>query len=136
MQRGTTVTANGPTILIVDDEPDMLMMLSFVLGRDGFTITTVKSGEEALDLVDAQSFDIVLTDLKMPGINGHETLRRLKELDPDLQVVVATGYATDETAEECRAQGAFDLIHKPFDVVELRAVLSRALDARAQRHAL
>lgn len=124
------VSQRGPSLLVIDDEPDMLMMLSFVLSREGFVITTVHSGEEAVAAMSRGRYDLVLTDLRMPGMNGFETLRALKRVDPDLMVIVATGYATDHTEVECRQAGAFDLIHKPFDVLELRDLLRRALDAR------
>ena len=123
-------TETRARILIVDDEPDMLRMLAFSLSLEGFAVTVAHSGAEAVSATQDGGFDVAVTDLKMPGMSGFETLRALRVLDPDLRIVVATGYATNETAAECRAEGAFDLICKPFDIDELKGLLKRALDDR------
>ncbi len=117
-------------LLVIDDEPDMLRMLSFMLSLEGFEIATVASGGEAIRLMEAERFDLALTDLRMPGMDGFQTIKALKALDPLLAIIVATGYATPETTGLCKAIGAFDLIKKPFNVLELTSLLRRALEAR------
>jgi DNA-binding NtrC family response regulator len=124
------VSATRAKVLLIDDEPDMLRMLAFVLSLEGVDITTVRSGDEAVASFRAESFDVAVTDLKMPGMNGFDTLRALKSIDPSIQIIVATGYATKETAGQCRAHGAYGLIRKPFDVNELKALVERALHDR------
>lgn len=105
----------------------MLRMITFVLEREGFAVETVESGEAAIKRFKEQSFDLVLTDLKMPGLDGFSTLRALRALDPALTVIITTGYASKETGDSCRRAGAFDLILKPFELPDLLSLLHRAL---------
>jgi len=120
-------SAARPRLLIVDDEPDMLRMITFVLEKEGFDVETVESGEAAIRRFGEQGFDLVLTDLKMPGLDGFSTLRALRAIDPALKVIIATGYASKETGDSCRRAGAFGLILKPFELTDLLAMLNRAL---------
>ncbi len=114
------------SVLVIDDEPDMRDMLEFSLSQEGFEVTTAESGMAAVEAAKRQKFDLAVTDLKMPGMSGVETVAALKDIDPDIEIVVATGYGTLENAVACMKNGAFDFIKKPYDIAELRILLERA----------
>jgi DNA-binding NtrC family response regulator len=119
-------------LLVIDDEEDIREMLSFVLSRDGFAVTLADSGQAAIDLVQGgRSFDVAITDMKMPGMDGMETLAALKKVDPTIEVIVVTGYASEQTAAECIKLGAYGYLRKPFELDDLRALIDRALARRA-----
>src|SRR5687768_352802 len=115
-------------LLIVDDEPGMRQLLSHVFGRAGHAVRAAENGAKALELLRAEPADLVVSDVKMPDMNGIELLRRLRELLPDAAVVMMTAFATVETAREAFKLGADDFIQKPFDVDELKLIAERALD--------
>lgn len=116
------------SVLVVDDEPGMRDMLSFLLTQEGFQVTTAESGAAAVESARVQKFDLAITDLRMPGIDGMDTVSALKSIDPEIEVVVGTGYASVETAVECMKRGAYDYIRKPYDIRELKLLLDRALE--------
>ena len=116
------------SVLVIDDEPIVRSLLVESLSSDGFDVEAAESGRAALSLLKSRRFDIALTDLKMPGMDGIETLRALKEADREIQVVVMTGYASLETAVGALKGGACDYIEKPLRPLELAPVLQRALD--------
>ncbi|MDR2612127.1 MAG: sigma-54 dependent transcriptional regulator [Deltaproteobacteria bacterium] len=120
----------APHVLIVDDEEHIRRIMSIMLTKRGYRCTTAAGGEEALAAVDREGADAVLTDLMMPGIDGLGLLRRLKETDPDIVVVVVTAFATMETAIEAMKAGAYDYISKPFNEDEMTLVLEKALERR------
>jgi two-component system, OmpR family, phosphate regulon sensor histidine kinase PhoR len=115
-------------VLVVDDELDIREGSERILSRIGFHLSTAARGDEALQIFERARPDIVLLDLKMPGLDGMEVLQRLRELDPSILVIVITGYATVETAIEAMKQGAYDFIPKPFEPDQLRIVVNRAAD--------
>ncbi len=115
-------------ILIVDDEKDILRALEFILSRDGYTVTTASRGEEALEKIKKEEFDLVLTDLRMEGIDGIEVLRRVKELNPLTMVVIMTAYGTVESAVTAMKMGASDYIMKPFINEDVRMRISRLIE--------
>ncbi|MHB8878760.1 MAG: sigma-54-dependent transcriptional regulator, partial [Myxococcaceae bacterium] len=115
------------TVLVIDDEPGMREMLSYELSQEGFEVETAESGMAAVEAVKRRRFDLAVTDLKMPGMDGVATVEALRTLDPDLEVIVATGYATVETAVACMKRGAYDYIQKPYDLAELKLLLDRAM---------
>jgi DNA-binding NtrC family response regulator len=117
-------------ILIVDDEPDMLENCSRILSRLGYACRTADSGRAALAILERDHPDLLLTDFKMPEMDGLELLRRAHELDPALPVVVFTGYATIESAVAAIKQGAFDYLPKDFTVDQLRLAVERGLRQR------
>jgi DNA-binding response OmpR family regulator len=117
-----------PAILVIDDEPGMRDMLRYELTMEGFDVETADSGMAAVEAVKRRKFDVAVTDLKMAGMDGIATVEALRALDAGLEVIVATGYATVETAVACMKKGAYDLIQKPFDLVELRGLLGRAME--------
>ena len=107
-------------ILIVDDEAGMQRLLARILDRQGYETLTVGSAKEALQLINSDSFDLVLTDIQMPGMNGLELLREIKAFDPSLPIIVVTAYGTVESAVEALRAGAYDYITKPFETDEIR----------------
>lgn len=115
-------------ILIVDDEKDILRALEFILSRDGYSVYTSSSGEEALEKIKKEEFDLVLTDLRMEGIDGLEVLRRVKELNSSTMVVIMTAYGTVESAVTAMKMGASDYIMKPFINEDVRMRISRLLE--------
>jgi CheY-like chemotaxis protein/signal transduction histidine kinase len=114
-------------ILVIDDEPGIREMLSYELSQEGFDVETADSGLAAVQAVKRRKFDLALTDLKMPGMDGVATVEALRSLDPDIEVIVATGYATVETAVLCMKNGAYDYIQKPYDLTDLTLLLDRAM---------
>ncbi len=127
------------TILVVDDEQSMREFLAICLRRAGHTVALAKSGADAVERVKAEPFDIVVTDLKMPGeVDGLGVLRAIKAgtikhgAEPfDCEVILVTAFATAETALAAMKQGAYDYLTKPFQVDEINAVIDRALEKRA-----
>ncbi len=115
-------------ILVVDDEAVICDILRDFLEFEGFWVRTANGGEQALDAFASESFDVVLTDLKMPGVDGLGLLKRIGELERDAATVIMTGFGTVETAIEAMKQGAFDYILKPFKPEDVVRVLRRALE--------
>ncbi|MDD5687874.1 MAG: response regulator [Elusimicrobia bacterium] len=121
---------NKPTILIIDDEQGLRDMLSFALQKEGYIVLTAENGMEGLKKVTEQKIDMVITDIKMPEMDGITVLGKIKEIKPDIEVIVATGYGTMETAIEALRKGAYDFINKPFNLDELSALLSKAYETK------
>jgi len=113
-------------LLIVDDERIAIKNLEHVLKKEGYEIKTTSSGQNALKLLNRHDFDVVLTDLKMEKVDGMQILKRCKEADPDIEVIMITGYATVETAIEAMKHGAYHYIAKPFKLDEVRKVVREA----------
>ena len=122
---------NSIQILIVDDEKVMQDSCTRILLKEGYKVHTAYSGEEAIEKFDREPFDLVLLDLKMPGIGGTETLRRLKEMDPGSTILIMTGYPSIETAVKAIKLGAYDYITKPFTPDSLRIAINRALERKS-----
>ncbi len=114
-------------VLVIDDESDVRDFLAFLLLQYGFEVATADSGKAAVKAVEAQRFDIALTDIRMPGMDGLATLLALREVQEDIQVIVATGYAQSEEAIACLKLGACGLLQKPFDIAELKLLIDRIL---------
>jgi DNA-binding NtrC family response regulator len=119
-------------LLIVDDEVIMRESLAGWLERDGHTVKTAASGEGALKLCKETRFDILLVDIKMEGMNGLEVLRRVKDIDPDVSVVMITAYGSIATAIEAMKNGASDYMLKPFDPNEIGVLIEKILKQQAQ----
>lgn len=115
-------------ILIVDDEKIALKNLEHVMKKEGYDVAGTQSGANALRLLEEQEFDVVLTDLRMEKIDGMQVLQKCKELYPDTEVIMITGYATIETAIEAMKYGAYFYIAKPYKLDEVRKVVSEALE--------
>lgn len=119
-------------LLIVDDELDILEMLSSFLAQEGFRVKTAPGGHEAIDIFKSEPFDVVITDMRMPGIDGLTVMRRLKEIDEDIEVIILTAFAALENVIEAfRHKGAFDYLTKPLgNINELFIAVSQALESR------
>lgn len=115
-------------VLVVDDERDIRDGCERILVRKGLEVTKAQNGQEALACMERGPFGIVLLDLKMPGMDGLEVLRRIQEKYPQTLVIVITGYATIETAIEAMKRGAYDFLPKPFKPDQLRIILDRAME--------
>ena len=110
---------SGSKVLLVDDETEFVEALATRLETRGFRVVVADSGERAVEKVQEQPFDAILLDLAMPGMDGIDTLKRLRELNPDSQVVLLTGRATVEKATQAMRLGALDLLEKPVDIAVL-----------------
>lgn len=123
------------TILVVDDDEDILELIERHLSNKGYEVVTAYDGEQALPLLEKVKFDLVITDLKMPKIDGMEVLRRVKEKDPHIEVVILTGHGTmDSVIEALRDGGAFDYLQKPlYNIKQLSFVARKALERKRLR---
>ncbi len=117
-------------ILVVDDEDIVIKSTIRTLQKNDYEIEYVYSGESALAMIEKDPYDLVITDLMMPGINGIEVIKKIKADHPDTTVVMFTGFATVESAREALKLGAFDYVPKPFTPDELREVVKNALASR------
>jgi two-component system phosphate regulon sensor histidine kinase PhoR len=119
-------------ILVIDDEQNMREGCSRILSKEGCAVITAENGKQGLDKVRASlgKIDVILLDLMMPGMSGMEVMDQVRMIDPNLLVIVITGYATVESAVEAMKKGAYDFIPKPFTPDQLRIVVKRALERR------
>jgi two-component system response regulator PilR (NtrC family) len=127
-------SAKRARILVVDDEHSMREFLMICLGRAGHDVVAVGGGAEAMTRIDAESFDLVITDLTMPQIGGLDVLRHAMRRDPPPLVLIITAFATAETAIEALKLGAYDYLNKPFKVDEIQVVVGRALERSRLAH--
>jgi PAS domain S-box-containing protein len=123
---------NQVNILVIDDELIMREGCSRILSKDGWAVICAENGKQGLDEIQAspEKVDVILLDLMMPGMSGMEVLDQVRTIDPNLLVIVITGYATVESAVEAMKKGAYDFIPKPFTPDQLRIVVRRALERR------
>ncbi|MFT7520397.1 MAG: two-component system response regulator HydG [Kiritimatiellia bacterium] len=119
------------TILVVDDDRSNRMTLERLLKREGYAVTHAESGRKAMEQLRGSTVDLVLTDLKMPGMSGLDLLKAVRAVDPEVEVVVMTAYGTVETAVEAMKEGAYDFVSKPLKRIELVTTLRKALEKRA-----
>ncbi|MEE9555441.1 MAG: response regulator [candidate division Zixibacteria bacterium] len=117
-------------ILILDDEPRMVDSLKTLLAMEGYQVTGENSAEAALRNLDRTDYDLMITDIKMPKLDGIEVMRRARERDPNLCVVLITGYASIDTAKDAVEEGAFGYLTKPLEIDELKLVVARGLEKR------
>src|SRR3954464_3291272 len=122
-----------PAVLIVEDEAKMRRLLELDLGEDGFTTFSAEDAETGLKLLQQNAIDLVVTDLKLPGMNGLEFLQTIKRQNAALPVVVMTAFGSVETAVEAMKAGASDYVLKPFSLAEMRIVIHKELDVRNLR---
>ena len=119
-----------PNILVVDDKDSMRNMLTETLNEEGYRVDSASTGKKAIDLVHNKSYDLVLTDLKMPDIDGLQVLSDIKDHDDETAVILMTAYGTIEDAVSAMKLGAYDFITKPFDTDHLCMLVNRALENR------
>jgi DNA-binding NtrC family response regulator len=117
-------------VLIVDDEVNLRRVIAAQLARDGYDVHTAEDGEEGCRILAEHHIDLVITDLKMPKLDGMDLLRRALEIDPELPVVMLTAHGTVDNAVEALKTGAFDYLTKPFDQDEVRSIVRKALRTR------
>ncbi len=115
-------------LLVVDDEPDMVETCRKILERRGYQVATALNGSKALEALQQGHFDLVLADLRLPDLDGLEVMRAAKRRDPDIAVIIFTGYATIETALRAVREGAFDYVAKPFSKEHLELTIERGLE--------
>ena len=122
-----------PAMLIVDDDPSTSGLLREIFHQEGYDVSVADRGEEAMRLARARAFDVVLSDVRMPDLDGIELLRRLKPILPDTAVVLITAFGTVEAAIRALQEGAFDYVQKPFAVEQVRLTVERAMERRRSR---
>jgi two-component system response regulator PilR (NtrC family) len=116
-----------PEILVVDDELSMREFLKILLEQEGYGVTTVSDATSAIDLLKNEQFNLVISDIKMPGMGGLTLLEKIKEINSGLPVIMVTAYASPENAVRAMKDGAFDYITKPFKVEEILGIIQSAL---------
>ncbi len=117
-------------LLIIDDEKSLVDLLALVFKKEGYAVRTALSAVKGLDLFEKEPADLVITDMKMPQVSGMDVLRRVKEADPDVPVIMITAYGSIDQAVEALKAGALDYVVKPFDVDELKIIVARGLEKR------
>jgi signal transduction histidine kinase len=117
-----------PRVLVVDDEVAVMLTLQGILELDGYAVIATSSGKHALELLGTQHFDVLLTDLRLDGIEGIDLLREARHQSPDIVSIMLTGYASLETAVKALREGAYDYLFKPCDVAELRRAVAHAIE--------
>ena len=127
------MTVMPPRILVVEDEPDFRSMVAHELGEEGYGVATAADGLSALTCLAESEFDVVVTDVRMPGASGVDVLRAARTRTPETEIVMTTGYASLDLAIECLRAGAFDFVQKPFNIVDLVSTVGRALAQRRLR---
>lgn len=125
---GATQLAN---ILVVDDEENARSGLSRILVKEGYKVEMAANGKEAIDYLRRSPFDLVITDMKMPLMDGFEVLREIKKMDEGIGVIMITAYGEVESYLEAMNLGAFEYINKPVKVSELKRVIAKVLEERA-----
>ncbi|KPA11904.1 acetoacetate metabolism regulatory protein AtoC [Candidatus Magnetomorum sp. HK-1] len=121
------------SILVVDDDNDMREYLEILLAEDGYDVTCAKDGKQGFGLCKKKKYDLIITDLKMPKIDGIDFIKRVKEISPETLVILITGYASPETAYAAMQEGAVDYVEKNFDVEEFKQLVREALNKKGVR---
>jgi DNA-binding NtrC family response regulator len=124
---------NKGSILIVDDEDFARSGLAKILTEEGFSVHTADGGESALSETRKKRFDLIITDLKMPELDGIELTRRLKKKNPSQHIIVMTAYGNIDSYFEVMNLGSFDYIHKPFTVKELLRIVNKAFERMKEK---
>ncbi len=115
-------------LLLVDDEPDMLKLLSMIIKeKTPYEVVTTNNPLEALEFAKKGGFDLVISDLKMPGLDGIELIEAVKKIDEDIPIIIITAYGTVETASESMNKGGFDFITKPFRKEQILFTIDKAI---------
>src|SRR5512138_2099987 len=129
-EQDVVVSPDLGSVLIVDDEFSMRDSLVHWFEKDGYRTGSAQDGREALQRLDEQDWDTVLLDIKMPGMDGLELQRRIRDVDPDLPIIMITAFASVDSAVEALKHGAFDYVTKPIDPDELSHLVRRAVERR------
>jgi two-component system response regulator HydG len=116
-----------PRILVVDDEPSHRKMIEAVLSAEGYEVTQAEDGQAAISAVEDRFHDLIIMDVRMPNVDGVEALQKIKQISPDIPVIIMTAYASVGTAVEALKSGAYDYLTKPLDIEELKILVAKAL---------
>lgn len=119
-----------PQILIVDDEPIVLKRLKTALEKTGYEVDVCEDGQAAIERIAEQTYDVVVTDIRMGDVDGIDVLDAVRAKSPHTPTIMITGYASVEAAREAEIKGAFDYLAKPFQPKDLRKILDKALKQR------
>ncbi|HCJ66364.1 MAG TPA: response regulator, partial [Elusimicrobia bacterium] len=119
-----TTAKTGLKVLVIDDEKIIRVFFGRLLSAQGVEVTEAENGYRGVELVKEKSFDICFLDVKMPGMDGLETYRQIRKINPEIPVVMMTGYAVEETLEQAKKEGVRDSIYKPFDITQVNTILS------------
>ncbi len=117
------------TVMIIDDDDQLRKSFHKLLAEEGYRVSSAASGEAGLDLIDKQLPDLVILDMRLPGMSGLETFQKIHQIEPKLPVIIMTAYGTTESAIEATKMGAFDYILKPFEILDMLAVIKQGLEA-------
>ena len=115
--------ADNPRVLVIDDDPGIRETMLDILSLEGYEVDAVDCGERAVELSEKGRYDFALLDIRMPGMNGVQTLRELKRIDDEIRVIMITGYDESELATEAMEAGAEAVFHKPLDVATFLPLL-------------
>ena len=118
---------NTPRILVVDDEPGMRITLEGIIEDEGYEVSGVENGYEALEAAQKSSYDLIFMDIKMPGMNGVETYREIKKASPQSVVVMMTGFSVEELVKEALQEGAYGVIYKPYSMEQIIDIMQTVL---------
>ena len=121
------------SILVVDDEESMREFLSIMLSREGYQVTTAEDGAQALICLNSSTYDLIISDIKMPRLNGFQLLAHVRQYCPETMMIMITAFSTTEEAVDAMKRGAYDYITKPFKNEEIRLIVKNALERRALR---
>ncbi len=125
---GEQLKSDQKNILLVDDDTGVRTVFSSILRKEGYRVTAVKNGYEAIKVIDEESFDLALVDLRMPGLDGIQVLEKIKSRRPQTRVIIYSAYGLVEDAVEAMRKGAADYLNKPFSPNELELSLKKALE--------
>ena len=123
-------TSNRSRILVVDDEPSMRELLDIVLRREGHEVFKASNGRQAVEILEREPIDLLISDIKMPDMSGVDVLKAAKLLDADIVGIMVTAYASIESAVEAMHLGAYDYVSKPFNVEELKLRIRKGLERK------
>jgi len=128
--------ASGPKILIVDDEERFRTTMGKLLTVRGLEVSTFGEGEKALNELREKSYDVIILDVRMPGMTGIQVMTELRKLDPFIEVIIMTGYASVDTAKKIMELGAYDYLLKPYNIDDLMEKIEAAYDRKCARQQL
>src|SRR4030043_1078212 len=120
-----------PSVLIVEDDDTMRETLSHVLKRDGYEVYSENSGSGALSMIKKNIIDLILLDMRLPDVDGLELLKKIKEFDTEILVIMMTAYSDVQTAVSAMKSGAYHYINKPFDLEELKLLIEKGLETKS-----
>ena len=122
--------SKAPSILVVDDELSMREFLDVLLSKEGYKVSVAKNGKQAVNMIEKNDYDLVLSDIRLGDITGLEVLKEAKKKNPDTAIIMISAYSTTEIAVEAMNHGAYDFVPKPFDNIELKLTIQKALELK------